>query len=132
VGEEVFVIPLSAVAECLELPTEARSRAEAVGVLNLRGHALPYARLGAFFGRSAPPRSRENVVVVHDHVGRAGLVVDTLLGERQAVIKPLGRLVRGARGVSGATILGDGRVALILDVPSVLRRLLASATAPAA
>lgn len=132
VGDEVFVIPLSAVAECLEFPTKARGRAEAVGVLNLRGHALPYARLGALFGRPGPPALRENVVVVHDHVGRAGLVVDALLGARQAVIKPLGRLVRGARGVSGATILGDGRVALILDVPSVLRRLLASATAPAA
>jgi two-component system chemotaxis sensor kinase CheA len=62
------------------------------------------------------------LVVVRDQGNRAGFVVDALYGERQAVVKPLGGLFRGARGVSGATIMGSGRVALIVDVPSVLRR----------
>jgi len=58
-------------------------------------------------------------VVVQYNGGRVGLAADELLGEQQAVIKPLGRLFQGIRGVSGSTILGNGRVALILDVPAL-------------
>lgn len=122
VADDTFVIPLGAVAECLELPSDARGRDEAFGVIDLRGEALPYLRLREFFGRTGPPPRRESLVVVRDQGSRAGFVVDALYGERQAVIKPLGGLCRGARGISGATILGSGRVAFIVDVPSVLRR----------
>jgi two-component system chemotaxis sensor kinase CheA len=68
-------------------------------------------------GGSAP--TREKIIVVEYQGGRAGLAADELLGEQQAVIKPLGRLFQGIRGVSGSTILGSGRVALILDVPAL-------------
>jgi two-component system chemotaxis sensor kinase CheA len=63
--------------------------------------------------------AREKIIVVRYHGGRVGLAADDLLGEQQAVIKPLGRLFRGICGVSGSTILGNGRVALIVDVPAL-------------
>jgi two-component system chemotaxis sensor kinase CheA len=132
VADDTFVVPLGAVLECLELPAAARDREEPTGVISLRGETLPYLRLRQFFGRQGPRSSRESLVVVRDHGSRAGFVVDALYGERQAVIKPLGALCRGARGVSGATILGNGRVALIVDVPSVLSRLHRATLATAA
>lgn len=132
VAGETYVIPLDTVLECVELPAEARDRKQAVGTMNLRGDALPYLRLRDLLGAPGPPSMRENVVVVRHHGGQAGLVVDALYGERQAVIKPLGAIFRGIQGISGATILGDGRVALIVDVPSVLRRVLNSGMVMAA
>src|SRR5579859_999976 len=118
VGRETYVIPLSSVKECLELPAEKHSSNEG-GVINLRGEALPFVRLRDLFetGGSAP--AREKIIVVEYQGGRAGLAADELLGEQQAVIKPLGRLFQGIAGVSGSTILGNGRVALILDVPAL-------------
>lgn len=118
VGPETYVIPLSSVKECLELPRESH-RSEEGGVLNLRGEALPFVRLRNLFANDANAPAREKVVVVEYHQGRAGIAVDDLLGEQQAVIKPLGRLFRGIPGVSGSTILGNGRVALILDIPAL-------------
>ena len=118
VDTETYVIPLSYVKECVELPTDRRSSQE-TGVINLRGEALPYVRLRGLFGISGAVPVREKVIVVEYRGGRAGLAADELLGEQQAVIKPLGRLFQGIAGVSGSTILGDGRVALVLDVPAL-------------
>jgi two-component system chemotaxis sensor kinase CheA len=118
VGSETYVIPLSSVQECLELPAEKHSSHEG-GVINLRGEALPYVRLRDLFECGGAPVAREKVIVVEYHGGRAGLLADELLGEQQAVIKPLGRLFHSIPGVSGSTILGTGRVALILDVPAL-------------
>jgi two-component system chemotaxis sensor kinase CheA len=118
VGTETYVIPLSSVQECLELPAEKHSSDEG-GVINLRGEALPYVRLRDLFACGGAAPAREKIIVVEYHGGRAGLAADELLGEQQAVIKPLGRLFQGIRGVSGSTILGNGRVALILDVPAL-------------
>ena len=132
VGEETYVIPLDVVLECVELPMSERRRTEGRGMINLRGAALPYLRLRDLFSAAGEPSPREKVVVVKHHGCQAGLVVDDLFGERQAVIKPLNKLFHGVPGISGATILGDGRVALILDVPSVLRHTLNQATAEAA
>ena len=118
VGTETYVIPLSSVQECLELPAEKHTSGEG-GVINLRGEALPYVRLRDLFECGGAPPDREKIIVVEYHGGHAGLAADELLGEQQAVIKPLGRLFQGIRGVSGSTILGNGRVALILDVPAL-------------
>jgi two-component system chemotaxis sensor kinase CheA len=118
VGTETYVIPLSSVQECLELPAEKHS-SEDGGVINLRGEALPYVRLRDLFECRGATPTREKIIVVEYHGGRAGLAADELLGEQQAVIKPLGRLFQGIRGVSGSTILGNGHVALILDVPAL-------------
>jgi two-component system chemotaxis sensor kinase CheA len=118
VGAETYVIPLNSVQECLELPAEKHCSEEG-GVINLRGEALPYVRLRDLFECGGATPAREKIIVVEYHGGRAGLAADELLGEQQAVIKPLGRLFQGIRGVSGSTILGNGRVALILDVPAL-------------
>ncbi|MCY1082574.1 chemotaxis protein CheA [Archangium lansingense] len=120
VGEETYVLPLEAVRECLELPTD-RSGQPGGGVLNLRGRSLPYLRLRELLGVQGPGPDRESVVVLGHGGSRAGLVVDSLFGEGQCVLKPLGRLFRHLPGVSGSTILGSGRVGLVLDVPTLLR-----------
>jgi two-component system chemotaxis sensor kinase CheA len=120
VGGETYVLPLEAVQECLELPAERCGQAGG-GVLNLRGRVLPYLRLRDVLGVEAPGPGRESVVVLGHGGGRAGLVVDTLHGEGQHVLKPLGRLFRDVPGVSGSTILGSGQVGLVLDVPTLLR-----------
>lgn len=118
VDTETYVVPLNSVKECLELPAE-NHKADQGGVINLRGEALPYLRLRDLFGTGGSAPKREGILVVEHQGGRAGLAADELLGEQQAVIKPLGRLFQRVSGVSGSTILGTGRVALILDVPAI-------------
>lgn len=130
VGGDTFVLPLEAVIECLELPAE-RSCSGDRGVLGLRGESLPYVRLRGLVQIAEAPPAREQVVVVRCQAGRAGLVVDAVLGESQTVIKPLGRSLQGLAGISGATILGDGRVALILDPSRLLAREWRQAEVPA-
>ncbi|MFT4173368.1 MAG: chemotaxis protein CheA [Rhodocyclaceae bacterium] len=116
VGEAVFVIPLEMVVECSQMSLAHGAQ----HIANLRGEVLPYVRLRELFDLPAADGVRESLVVVEYGRQRAGLVVDRLLGELQAVIKPLGQVFRGLRGLSGSTILGDGSVALILDVPSLI------------
>jgi two-component system chemotaxis sensor kinase CheA len=131
IGGETYVIPVDRVLECMELP-ECAGRKDRQGVLELRGEALPYVRLRDLFALGASPAERESVVVVRHEQSRAGIVVDRLHGQSQAVIKPLGALFEGVRGLCGSTILGDGRVAFILDVPDLLESVLSgnvSATA---
>ena len=123
-NNETYVIPLEMISECLELPADQISR-ETVGVLSLRGEPLPYVRLREVFGTPNQLPLRENVVVVHRDGGYAGIAVETLLGECQAIIKPLNRIFRDVPGVSGSTILDSGRVALILDVSTLLRDVIA-------
>ncbi|WNG24241.1 chemotaxis protein CheA [Cystobacter fuscus] len=126
VGGETYVIPLQNVLECVELPT-AESRPGRTGVFHLRGSPLPYLRLREHFGLGGSTPARENLVVIGHERGLAGLAVDTLLGQGQTVIKPLGRFCQGLPGLSGSTLLGDGRVALILDVPALLQQVLQAA-----
>jgi two-component system chemotaxis sensor kinase CheA len=121
VADETYVVPLESVVECLELPAD-RHEADAAGVLSLRGEPLPFLRLREFLAVPGAAPTRESVVVIRHDSGRAGVVVDALHGGGQAVIKPLGRVLRDVPGVSGSTILGNGRVGLILDVPVLLRQ----------
>jgi two-component system, chemotaxis family, sensor kinase CheA len=123
VGPHRFVVPLDAVIECFELTALTQDVATA-SCVNLRGEVLPLVKIAKLYelndchgdGHSV----RQNVVVVQAGQRRAGLVVDTLQGELQAVIKPLSRLFRGLRGVGGSTVLGSGDVALILDVAQLI------------
>ena len=131
VGDEIYILPLDAVVECVELPGEERSLGAATGVLALRGKPLPYLRLRRHFRVQGPAPARENVVVVRHGTATAGVAVDVLLGESQTVVKPLGRMFQGIPGVSGSSIMGDGRVALILDVAGLLREALRNAAARA-
>jgi two-component system chemotaxis sensor kinase CheA len=126
-NDETYVIPLDMISECLELPSDQIS-SDPVGVLSLRGEPLPYVRLREVFGKPDQRPERENVVVVHRDGGYAGIAVETLLGECQAIIKPLNRIFRDVPGVSGSTILDTGRVALILDVSTLLRDVIAEQT----
>ena len=123
IGAETYVIPVDRVVECMELPARG-GRRERNGILQLRGEALPFVRLRDLFGSGGADPERESVVVVRHDLARAGIVVDRLHGQSQAVIKPLGELFQGVRGLCGSTILGDGRVAFILDVPGLLENLL--------
>jgi two-component system chemotaxis sensor kinase CheA len=99
------------------------------GVVNLRGEALPYVRLSSVLGAPATSDQADSVVVVEHDGMRAGLLVDALQGETQAVIRPLGGGMGSVDPVAAATILGDGRVALILDVPAVLKAACAAGAA---
>jgi two-component system, chemotaxis family, sensor kinase CheA len=92
------------------------------GFLNVRGEVLPVMRLRDVFDIPDSGARRENIVVVRAGGLKAGLVVDELLGELQTVIKPLGKLFSYLQGISGSTILGSGEVALILDVPGLIKR----------
>jgi two-component system, chemotaxis family, sensor kinase CheA len=121
VGDETYVVPLDAVLECLALPADSHRDGDGHGVINLRGEPLPYLRLRDRFKATGAAPRREHVLVVQHAGGRAGIAVDALYGERQAVIKSLGAGLDGLSGLAGSTILGDGRVALILDVPALLR-----------
>ena len=123
-NDETYVIPLEMISECLELPADQISR-EKLGVINLRGEPLPYVRLREVFGSPGAPPLRENVVVLHREGELAGIAVDRLIGECQAIIKPLSRIFRDVPGVSGSTILDSGRVALILDVAALLNEVTA-------
>ena len=117
VGKSSFVLPLDTIEECVEFSAEAGH-----DFANLRGTVLPFVRLRDVFGTREPASRRQSIVVVKHAGQRAGLVVDALLGEFQTVIKPLGKLFRNVDCVSGSSILGNGEVALILDVPSLVQQ----------
>ena len=119
VGSVCYVLPLDTVIECLDLGPFLES--EENHLVNLRGEVLPFLRLREVFALDGPRPAKERVVVVQFGETRAGIVVDKLLGEFQTVIKPLGHLFQNLRGVGGSTILGSGEVALILDVPQLIR-----------
>jgi two-component system chemotaxis sensor kinase CheA len=121
VGEDTYVIPVDQVIECVELPAKERNSGFGTGVLELRGEPLPYVQLREHFRSSGTRAARQNVVVVQHDSHRAGLAVDRLYGATQTVIKPLPHVFRNVPGVSGSAILGNGRVALILDIPALMR-----------
>jgi two-component system chemotaxis sensor kinase CheA len=122
VGEAPYVLPLDAVVECLELPAGDRGQQGECGYINLRGAVLPLLHLREIFDASGEGGRRQNIVVVQYAGQQAGFVVDTLMGEFQTVIKPLGRLFQRLSGISGSAILGSGEVALILDVQALVAR----------
>ena len=124
IGDEAYILPLDAVVECLELPASESASPTAHGVVNLRGKPLPYLRLRDHFDLEGSRPARENVVVVQHGALSAGIVVDELHGESSTVIKPLGTMFKGIPGVAGSSILGNGRVALILDIAGILRETL--------
>ena len=124
VAEEVFILPLSSVIESLQpLPDQVKRVADAGTVVRVRNEYLPLVDLREWFalpGARRPPQ--EAIVVIVESEGRkVALQIDELVGQQQVVIKSLEANYRRVRGVSGATILGDGRVSLILDVAAVVR-----------
>ncbi|MDE4175655.1 chemotaxis protein CheA [Phaeobacter sp. PT47_59] len=120
-GESVYVIPLSAVEECVEMDEAESKRDSGRSLLQIRDEMVPYLELDALFGQTAKPDAGRRVVVVRVDGMRAGLVVDDILGQSQTVIKGLSAYHKDIPGLGGATILGDGRVALIIDVATLIR-----------
>lgn len=117
VDKTVYAIPLDMIEECVAYSAEPGH-----DYTNLRGEVLPFIRIRELFSVPGKPAKGENIVVLKHAGQKAGLVVDTLLGEFQTVIKPLGQMFAQSKCISGSTILGSGEVALILDVPSLVRQ----------
>jgi two-component system chemotaxis sensor kinase CheA len=120
VGGGRYAIPLSAVEECVELPPSEAERSGGYSLLNIRGALVPFLRLRETMQCASPPDRHQKVVIISSGEQRLGLVVDQILGSHQTVIKSLSRLHADVKTFSGATILGDGTVALILDVGQML------------
>jgi len=122
VSNNAYVVPLDMVLECVELTPAQQKASHTTNYINLRGEVLPFLRLRDLFGVDGPSPRRENIVVMKYAGQQAGLMVDSLMGEFQTVIKPMGKLFTHLKGIAGSTILGSGDVALILDVPSLVQR----------
>lgn len=123
-GSECYVVPLDAVTECAAWSAEETKSGggEVYGITNLRNDPVPWVRLRRFFELDGVPARNESLVVVESHGRRAGLLVDSLIGECELVIKPLGKMFQGIRGLAGSAVLGNGRVAIVLDVAAILDR----------
>lgn len=116
VGKGRYVMPLSAIEECVELTAEDDRRHSGRSFLNIRDDLVPFLRLREVFDTRSEPDPYQKVVVISAGERRVGLVVDQVLGDHQTVIKSLSKLHADVENFSGATILGDGTVALILDI----------------
>lgn len=119
IGGERFILPLADIEECIELTREMAAATHGRNLVNVRGEIVPYVPLREAFSLHQERPEIEQVVIASLESGRVGFVVDHVIGENQTVIKNLGRFYQHLRGVSGATILGDGQVALILDLPQL-------------
>ena len=119
VGEGRYIIPLSAVEECIELTAEdERSRGR--NFLNVRGNLVPFLRLREIMNASGTPDRHQKTIIISTGETHVGLVADQIVGNHQTVIKSLSKLHSDVTMFSGATILGDGTAALILDVAQLV------------
>jgi two-component system chemotaxis sensor kinase CheA len=123
ISTQLYIIPLEMILECIELTQEHRELIKTNNFINLRDHVLPILDLRKFFGYKIDndEKTKENIVIVHFGILKVGLIVDDLLGEFQTVIKPMGKVFKNLKGIGGATILGDGSVSPILDIPMLLK-----------
>jgi two-component system chemotaxis sensor kinase CheA len=127
-GQQPFALPLASVVEILNLDLSRTNTVDGQLTIRVRGRALPLFFLRNWLvSRSASVGSSEStqqghVVVVNVGGVQVGLVVDFLVGQEEVVIKPLGALLQGLDGMAGATITGDGKIALILDIPGLMRK----------
>lgn len=121
IDTEHFVIPLSSVEECVELTSDDIRKSSGRHIINVRGEIVPYIRLREYLHISKERLDIEQVVVTRFDNHRYGFVVDKVIGEHQTVLKNLGIVYNNITGVSGATILGDGTVAVILDIFQIIK-----------
>ncbi len=120
-GSDKYVMPLSSVEECVELTKAESEKVQGRDILNVRDEIVPYVRLRKTFEIDGDPPGIEHVVITRVNGDRVGFVVDSVIGGHQTVIKPLGRGMKQSEDISGATILGDGTVALILDIDKLIQ-----------
>lgn len=120
VGDGRYVLPMSAVEECVELTRDDVEHSRGNRFASVRGELVPYVRLRDWFGVAGDRPDIEQIAVATSDGVRFGLVVDQVIGQHQTVIKTLGTMYKHVEGISGATILGDGEVALIVDVQALV------------
>jgi two-component system chemotaxis sensor kinase CheA len=121
VGSSFYVLPMEMVLECLEFNLQPSANQNQF--FPLRGSLIPYIRMRDVFHTDSPNEIvRENIVIVRSGDKKAGIVVEKLFGDFQTVIKPMGSVFQNVKGVSGSSILADGKVALIIDLPSLFER----------
>ena len=120
IDNDYFVIPLSSVEECIELTPESKNRSNGRNILEVRKEVVPYISLREKFNINSEMPSIEQIVIVNENCMKIGLVVDEIIGERQTVIKTLGSYYKNIEEMSGATVMGDGTVALIIDVAKLI------------
>nr|WP_305906676.1 chemotaxis protein CheA [Methylomarinum sp. Ch1-1]MDP4519374.1 chemotaxis protein CheA [Methylomarinum sp. Ch1-1] len=125
-GDQAFALPLASVVEILDLDLRKTNVVDGQPVVIVRERALPLFYLGEWLvhepGYEVNKQTMSHVVVVNAGGRQVGFVVDQLIGQEEVVIKPLGAQLQGLEGLAGATITGDGKIALILDVPGLMNR----------
>lgn len=120
VGGDHYVFPLLMVDECVKMSRADADTAAGRDMMDLGGKAAPYLCLRDIFGATGEPPAEQQVVITRTEGRKTGFAVDTVVGRHQTVVKPMNRYCKGDKGVSGATILGDGTVALILDIEKLV------------
>jgi len=120
IDDDFFVLPLMSVEECVEIKSKEIEMINGRNILNVRGDMVPYIRLRDRFHMGNRRPEKEHIVITDVNDSRIGFVVDHVIGGHQTVIKPLGPAFKNIKDISGATILGDGTVALILDTNVLL------------
>ena len=121
-GEEIYAIPLMNTRETIKVKEEEIKLIKNIEVIKVRDEVVPIIRLDKEFGIKSLRKKEQpfSVVIVEGRTKSMGLVVDSVLGEQDIVVKPLGTFIKKVKGIAGATILGNGRVALILDVINIV------------
>ena len=130
IGEQTFALPLGSVNEIINLDMQKTNTVDGQLTMIVRSKAIPLFYLGEWLarGRVNIDKNKGHVVVVQIGTKQLGFVVDALIGQEEVVIKPLDELLQGTPGMAGATITSDGGIALILDVPGLLKRYVAKKT----
>jgi two-component system chemotaxis sensor kinase CheA len=122
-GSDVFAIPVDSVVETLRINPEEIKTVETKDAITIRGHILPLVRLNDIFGlprKGIIEKKHLPVVIVQSVEKRIGLLVDELMGRQDIISKPIGAPLNNVKNISGATILGSGKVILALDIPSII------------
>jgi len=123
IGAEHYILPLALVEECVEIRHEKIVSNGNNRLIQVRGSLVPYIYLHEIFDHDEPAMEFEQIIIIRNENRRVGLVVDQVIGGHQTVIKNLGAYLKRLDGISGATILGDGSIALILDVPYLVKEI---------
>ena len=121
IGSDSFIIPLGSVEACVELKYEDKDNNSNRNVITFRDRMVPYIDLRKFFSVKGKRNEIEQIVIVNSNNGPVGLLVDHVVGGNQTVIKSLGSMYRNIKEISGASILGDGSVALVFDIEKLVR-----------
>jgi two-component system chemotaxis sensor kinase CheA len=121
VGDSSYVLPMSSIEACVELTGEDIEQAHGNHLVDVRGELVPYVCLRDWFGIEGRRANVEQITIASINGQRVGFVVDQVIGQHQTVLKRLGKMFRTAQEFSGATILGDGHVALVIDVNALFK-----------